>query len=351
MILSNKYQPNNVVENWTLIKQVNKPIENKTNGVYWLCKCKCGKEKIIFEQSLSQGKSKSCGCVRQRDLIGQHFGKLVVIERQNKIRQGYKESAWLCKCDCGKTCVVSENHLLTKKNPTQSCGCLRIERVKKVSKKYNTYDLSGKYGVGYTTKGEKFYFNLEDYDKIKDYCWYINAGGYVVCGNQRLNRFVLNCIDSNYVVDHKNRNPLDNRKTNLRVCFQRSNTQNTSMRSSNTSGFTGVWKDKRKNNRWVAEIMCYGKKRFLGYFDTCFEAAKTRFEASIMYFQEFSSYYNAEINIFETIFFDKEGNKVYKFTYKKPTELPETDVEELTYDELKAIPSKRGNKCLGSSGK
>ena len=32
-------------------------------------------------------------------------------------------------------------------------------------------------------------------------------------------------------------------------------------------------------------------------------------------------------------------------------EVIETDVEELTYDELKAIPSKRGDKCLGSSGK
>lgn len=32
-------------------------------------------------------------------------------------------------------------------------------------------------------------------------------------------------------------------------------------------------------------------------------------------------------------------------------EVIETDVEELTYDELKAIPSKRGDKCLDSSGK
>ena len=37
-------------------------------------------------------------------------------------------------------------------------------------KKYNTYDLSGEYGIGYTSKGEEFYFDLDDYDKIKDYC-------------------------------------------------------------------------------------------------------------------------------------------------------------------------------------
>ena len=31
--------------------------------------------------------------------------------------------------------------------------------------------------------------------------------------------------------------------------------------------------------------------------------------------------------------------------------VPSVDVEEYTYDELKAIPSKRGDGCLGSSNK
>ena len=47
-------------------------------------------------------------------------------------------------------------------------------------RKSNRFDISGQFGVGYTSKGEKFYFDLEDYDKIKDYYWYIDAGGYVV---------------------------------------------------------------------------------------------------------------------------------------------------------------------------
>ena len=36
----------------------------------------------------------------------------------------------------------------------------------------NVYDLSGEYGIGYTLKGEPFWFDLEDYDLIKDYCWH-----------------------------------------------------------------------------------------------------------------------------------------------------------------------------------
>ncbi|WP_368488451.1 hypothetical protein [Clostridium sp. BJN0013] len=37
--------------------------------------------------------------------------------------------------------------------------------------KYNTYDLTGEYGIGYDAKGNIFYFDLEDYDRIKDFYW------------------------------------------------------------------------------------------------------------------------------------------------------------------------------------
>ena len=37
----------------------------------------------------------------------------------------------------------------------------------------NKYDLSGEYGIGWTHNTEhEFYFDLEDYDIIKYYCWY-----------------------------------------------------------------------------------------------------------------------------------------------------------------------------------
>lgn len=40
-----------------------------------------------------------------------------------------------------------------------------------INKKYNAYDLTKDYGKGYTLDGVEFIFDLEDYDKIKDYCW------------------------------------------------------------------------------------------------------------------------------------------------------------------------------------
>lgn len=57
------------------------------------------------------------------DLIGQKFGRLIVIKRVEKDRWGnYK---WLCICICGKEKVIPGSDL--KKNKTKSCGCLHDE--------------------------------------------------------------------------------------------------------------------------------------------------------------------------------------------------------------------------------
>jgi len=55
------------------------------------------------------------------ELLGQRFGKLVVMERVPK-NSRYK---WLCCCDCGRQTVVEGSRL--RKNPTKSCGCWRTE--------------------------------------------------------------------------------------------------------------------------------------------------------------------------------------------------------------------------------
>ena len=106
------------------------------------------------------------------DLTGQKFGRLTVIERADEYvsPKGQRHIRWFCKCDCGNYVTVKGNHL--KSGNTKSCGCLDSEIVSKRNKdnkKFNEYNLSGEYGIGYTAKGEEFYFDLEDYYKIKDY--------------------------------------------------------------------------------------------------------------------------------------------------------------------------------------
>jgi hypothetical protein len=58
-----------------------------------------------------------------RDLLGQRFGRLVVIARDGSTKEG--QARWLCQCDCGNTTTVTGNHLIT--GNTRSCGCLQAD--------------------------------------------------------------------------------------------------------------------------------------------------------------------------------------------------------------------------------
>lgn len=78
------------------------------------------------------------------------------------------------------------------------------------------------------------------------------------------------------VVDHKNHNTLDNRRSNLRICTQAQNLCNMRMRPTNTSGYTGVsW---TKNNKWQVSFKFNKKNYLFGQFDSL-EAAAAVYKA------------------------------------------------------------------------
>lgn len=239
--------------------------------------------------------------MRLIDLTGQRFGRLTVIERaENK----GKQTRWRCKCDCGNETIIRSTDLTS--GASKSCGCLRleksIERAKiyfkdtgiKYNKKYNRYDLSGEFGIGFTQNNIPFYFDLVDYDKIKDYCWHINDSGYLIShiskSNQRirLHRLVMGCVPNDgLLVDHINHDTLDNRKSNLRIVNYRQNAMNMIKKETNTSGATGVSWDKEKN-KWCVSITDNYKTIFLGYYFDFNEAVEVRKQAEQKYFGEYS---------------------------------------------------------------
>jgi len=59
------------------------------------------------------------------DLVGQRFGRTVVIARSGNSASG--KTRWMCKCDCGKSHITSGNNL--RSNRAQSCGCLHLELI------------------------------------------------------------------------------------------------------------------------------------------------------------------------------------------------------------------------------
>ena len=224
------------------------------------------------------------------NIVGMRFGRLLVKEKIKACEDTNNRTKYLCVCDCGNE-ILTERYKLTSSHTT-SCGCYRSEMLTKRNKKYNTYDISGDYGIGYTLKGEEFYFDLEDYDKIKDYCWHKDKDGYIrTYINKKIiymHRLVLGLDRSNkMVVDHCSHNTYDNRKQNLRICTASQNLYNTSKRKNNTSGVTGVHWDKLHNG-WYSSINVDKKTIFLGIYQDFNSAVKARKDAEEKYFKNFS---------------------------------------------------------------
>lgn len=221
------------------------------------------------------------------DLTGQKFGRLTVLYRAKDYitkTSRRKFTSWHCKCDCGNEIDVIGSSL--KSGYTNSCGCLSKES----KKKYNTYDLSGEYGIGYTSKGEEFYFDLEDYDKIKDYCWCLNGDEYVVArtidGKRNTILFHRLLFPESKMVDHIDHNTRNNQKGNLREVVQQQNSMNHKISKSNTSGVTGVdWS--KAHNLWRARICFKGNEISLGYHVDFEDAVKARKKAEEKYFGEY----------------------------------------------------------------
>lgn len=200
-------------------------------------------------------------------------------------------NVWRCQCDCGNFINVKSTNLLTKK--TQSCGCFLSDRSSEVNKKYNTYDLSGNYGIGFTSNGYEFYFDIEDYNKIKDYCWWKNKDGYITAHDFndknyitiRLHKLIMDIY--NMVGDHWDGNPVNNCKNNLRPTTSSQNAMNRKTNNNNSSGFKGVHWDK-KSSQWRARIGIEGRRINLGLYNNIQDAINARIEAEQKYFGEYS---------------------------------------------------------------
>jgi len=244
---------------WT-VQDCHIDVNNKRK---WLCKCRCGTMRYVYEHNLLSGKSGSCGCLsvklaRERivDLTGQTFGRLKVIRRAPENWHG--RVSWVCACECGNECIVRGHELQQKK--TKSCGCLQREPTTAVDLRDQSF---GRLTALYPTDRR---------DHKGSVIWHCSCG----CGGETevsQDRLVGGNTQSCGCLKKETQASLPNTLHYLDgTCIEF--LEKRKHRNDNTSGHTGVYL--LKNGRYRAVIGFKGKRYNLGTYDTFEEAVEAR---------------------------------------------------------------------------
>lgn len=196
---------------WTVLEKTKNAILTKGEITYYKCKCICGKESEVREESLVNGLSTSCGCMRRKERkelnigsvfgswriinsvfdfdaaekiykcqcsncemkitgyrselsnkmkkackcndgkeafkIGNRYGNWSIIGSSEKVSSNLSEKYYLCQCDCGTVREVLDRSL--RRLLSTSCGCSRVESQKKVHSILGSIDLKHFLGETY----------------------------------------------------------------------------------------------------------------------------------------------------------------------------------------------------------
>ena len=190
------------------------------------------------------------------------------------------------------------------------------------------YELGCVYFNVYNQKCSKvgfFAVDLCDIELVKYHKWRFNRFGHVVTGSgagniRDLPHIILGIpkeLDSVTIIDHKDGDPTNNRRYNLRVCTQQDNLLNKNSMSTNTTGIIGVSYDKARNI-YAPEIRYRNKRLHLGRYKSIEEAAYVRFIAEQLLFKEFANEYNVEKkkDIAVNLSFERQ-EQLYNYTVSK----------------------------------
>jgi len=245
---------------------------DKWGSQRWLCKCDCGKEKVVVSGHLKNGNTRSCGCYRVdtgkakvKDLIGETFGRLKVVSRDGNDDFGHAK--WLCECSCGNVVSVLGDNL-SRNNHTTSCGCAKIDAITKhglvahpiyavwASMKNRCSITSMQSSERYSGRGIKVCDEWKD-DFISFYEW---------AKDKYKEGLQIDRID----------NDGDYEPNNCRFVDASTNNANKNITDKNTTGYLGV---RLRFGWWIVRVTFRGVETTLPtHFATAEQAAKARDE-------------------------------------------------------------------------
>lgn len=153
------------------------------------------------------------------------------------------------------------------------------------------------------TQGQTAIVDAEDFEWLNQWNWFAwwspdTRCFYAVRSGKRgkrnpnptrlyMHRVILGCKKRQEEGDHKNHNTLDNRRKNLRKCTRAQNGRNIKMPCTNTSGYKGVFRDKRRKI-WFTQIGVNNTSKYVGTFHRPEDAAHAYDEAAKKYYGEFA---------------------------------------------------------------
>lgn len=167
-------------------------VNSRQHVSQWLCRCDCGNTCLVEGYLLRSGRRKSCGCLRisNEKLAGMRFGKLTVLEKDMEKSTTLRKV--ICRCDCGTIRSYSFRDL--KNGKILSCGCDRPAVQRKQDYFQSHYDESLEKKRELFAKGEyREIYTLNDwlYIWIRDVLQRVVKKNTLVMYGETMDRHIL----------------------------------------------------------------------------------------------------------------------------------------------------------------